>query len=114
VAISKVHPLETGWKPTPGNLSTTEGPCGSFTRGNYEPQLAISRAATNDRRFARSAVTLETSWKRLGAIGRKTGARGTCRNPQDLANQTAMRNPLERFGHTCHAGGRGFESRRSR
>jgi hypothetical protein len=28
VAIIKVHPLETSWKPTPENLSTTDEPSG--------------------------------------------------------------------------------------
>ena len=31
-----------------------------------------------------------------------------------LSDLAARRNPLQRFGHTCHAGDRGFESRRSR
>jgi hypothetical protein len=58
--------------------------------------------------------TLETSWKRRGAIRRKTPISGTCRKPLDLADPAARRNPMKGFGHTCHAGGRGFESRRSR
>ena len=57
---------------------------------------------------------METRWKRPGATRRKTRACRTCRNLHDLAHSAATRNPLKPFGHTCHAGGRGFESRRSR
>jgi hypothetical protein len=37
-----------------------------------------------------------------------------CRNPRHLAGSAARPNPLKQFAHTCHAGGPGFGSRRSR
>jgi hypothetical protein len=60
---------------------------------------------------------LETAWKRPGESRRKTRQRRSSMNlvkPHRHPVQAARRSQTRRFRHTCHAGGRGFESRRSR
>jgi hypothetical protein len=65
----------------------------------------------------RSPVRLESH----GNDRMKPGERSVCRwrpehaeAPHCYAVHAARRSPPKRFGHTCQAGGRGFESRRSR
>jgi len=65
-----------------------------------------------DRRLAVGGPT----WKRGGNDRLQPGEKRESAeppNPHDLSDSAARRNPLKPFGHTCHAGGRGFQSRRS-
>jgi hypothetical protein len=132
--------METPWKP--GTAQThLPGPCrGSERLGLFlleESDTTI--AARPPTRMAggrafplppeaavlsprtRSTDPPRSPWKRdgndrvqPGEKRRQGGRRCDAEDPHGYAASVARRKPLKRFGHTCHAGGRGFESRRSR
>jgi hypothetical protein len=72
--------------------------------------VAPPRRPTAERLARRSGNVMETT----GCNRVKNAGLANLPKRLDLADSAAWRNPLKRFGHTCHAGGRGFESRRSR